>query len=67
MMREGETPDLLADLAKEKAFRMTAEEMEQMLDPILYTGRSAAQAKAYLEKIRPIAESGEDISPDISL
>ena len=67
MMREGETPDLLADLAKEKAFRMTAEEMEQMLDPILYTSRSAAQAKAYLEKIRPIAESGEDISPDISL
>ena len=67
MMREGETPDLLGDLAKEKAFRMTAEEMEQMLDPILYTGRSAAQAAAYLEKIRPIAEAGETISPEINL
>ena len=67
MMREGETPDLLGDLAKEKAFRMTAEEMEQMLDPILYTGRSQAQAAAYLEKIRPIAEAGETISPEINL
>ena len=67
MMREGETPDLLGNLAKEKAFRMTAEEMEQMLDPILYTGRSQAQAAAYLEKIRPIAEAGETISPEINL
>ena len=67
MMREGETPDLLGDLAKEKAFRMTAEEMEQMLDPILYTGRSQAQAAAYLEKIRPIAEAGEELSPNITL
>ena len=67
MMREGETPDLLGDLAKEKAFRMTAEEMEQMLDPILYTGRSQAQAAKYLEKIRPIAEAGETISPEINL
>ena len=67
MMREGETPDLLGDLAKEKAFRMTAEEMEQMLDPILYTGRSQAQAAAYLEKIRPIADAGETISPEINL
>ena len=56
---EGETPDLLADLAESKAFAMSKEEMEQILDPALYTGRAAAQTAAYLSKIKIIAEAGE--------
>jgi len=56
---EGETPDLLADLATSKAFNMSKEEMASVLDPALYTGRAAAQTSAYLAKIKPIADAGE--------
>ena len=56
---QGETPDLLADLADSKAFNMSREEMEQVLDPALYTGRAAQQTSAYLAKIKPIADEGE--------
>lgn len=56
---EGETPDLLADLAESKAFAMSKEEMEEILAPALYTGRAAAQTSAYLSKIKPIADEGE--------
>ena len=59
---QGETPDLLADLAGSKAFGMSKEEMEQVLDPALYTGRAAAQTSAYLAKIKSIADEGEDPS-----
>ena len=59
----GETPDLLRDLAESKAFRMSREEMEKVLDPALYTGRAAAQTAAYLEKIKDIAAAGEDPAP----
>ena len=59
---QGETPDLLADLAGSKAFGMSKEEMEQVLDPALYTGRAAAQTSAYLVKIKSIADEGEDPS-----
>ena len=56
---QGETPDLLADLAASNAFNMTKEEMEQVLDPALYTGRAAQQTSAYLTKIKTIADDGE--------
>ena len=59
---QGETPDLLADLANSKAFGMSREEMEQVLDPTLYTGRAAAQTSAYLAKIKTIADEGTDPS-----
>ena len=55
---QGETPDLLADLAENKAFGMSKEEMEKVLDPVLYTGRAAAQTTAYLAKIKSIADEG---------
>ena len=56
---QGETPDLLADLAESKAFGMSREEMAQVLDPALYTGRAAAQTSDYLAKIKTIADEGE--------
>ena len=55
----GEKADLLSDLAGDRAFGMTKEEMEKVLDPALYTGRSAAQTSAYLAKIKSIADAGE--------
>ena len=55
----GETPDLLSDLWENKAFGMSKEEMEKVLDPALYTGRAAAQTSAYLAKIKSIADEGE--------
>ena len=57
---QGETPDLLADLANSKAFGMSREEMEKVLDPALYTGRAATQAADYLIKIKSFADDGAD-------
>lgn len=59
----GEAPDLLADLAVSPAFGMSREEMEKVLDPVLYTGRAAAQTAKYLTKIKPIADEGEAPAP----
>lgn len=59
----GKKPDLLSDLAESKAFKMTKEEMEKVLDPALYTGRSAAQTSAYLSKIKSIADEGDAPKP----
>ena len=42
---------------------MSHEEMENLLDPALYTGRAAAQTVAYLNKIKAIAEAGEAPAP----
>ena len=59
----GETPDLLSDLWESKAFGMSKEEMEKVLDPALYTGRAAAQTSAYLMKIKSIADEGTAPAP----
>ena len=55
----GESGDLLADLAASKAFNMSKEEMERVLDPALYTGRAAEQTANYLSKIKSIADEGQ--------
>jgi len=60
---QGETPDLLADLAESRAFGMSKEEMEDVLDPALYTGRSARQAEIYLSKIKAVADEGDTLAP----
>ena len=57
---QGETPDLLADLAESKAFGMSREEMEKVLDPALYTGRAAAQTADYLLGIKAFADDGAE-------
>ena len=67
IMKQGGTPDLLADLAESQAFAMNREEMERVLDPTLYTGRAAAQTAAYLEKIWSIAAEGEEPSAKINI
>ena len=53
-MKEGEACDLLARLAAEPAFGLTAAEMEAVLDPQRYIGRCPEQVTAFLEKLKPI-------------
>ena len=53
-MKNGESWDLLADLATHPEFGMTKQEMEAVLDPMRYTGRCAEQTHAYVEKVKPL-------------
>ena len=53
-MKNGERWDLLADLANHPEFGMTKQEMEAVLDPMLYTGRCAEQVESYVKKIAPL-------------
>lgn len=49
-MKNGESWDLLADLADHPEFGMTKQEMEAVLDPMLYTGRCAEQVESYVKR-----------------
>lgn len=53
-MKNGERWDLLADLAGHPEFGMTKQEMEAVLDPMLYTGRCAEQVESYVKKVAPL-------------
>ena len=53
-MKNGERWDLLADLADHPEFGMTKQEMEAVLDPVLYTGRCAEQVESYVKKVAPL-------------
>ena len=53
-MKNGESWDLLADLADHPEFGMTKQEMEAVLDPMLYTGRCAEQVESYVKKVAPL-------------
>ena len=53
-MKNGEECDLLARLANHREFGLTQAEMQQLLDPTLYTGRCSQQVDALLEKVRPL-------------
>ena len=51
-MKNGESWDLLSDLAQHKEFGMTKEEMDAVMDPSLYTGRCAEQVERFLAEVR---------------
>lgn len=53
-MKEGESCDLMECLAAEPAFALSKEELEQVLAPELYIGRSSEQVELFLKKIRPL-------------
>jgi adenylosuccinate lyase len=65
---EGKPNDLLFRIARDAAFGLTEGDIEGLLDPSLYTGRSAGQVEEFVEGyIRPItdapaAEAAEDAS-----
>lgn len=53
-MKNGESWDLLADLAEYLEFGMTRQEMEAVLDPVRYIGRCPEQVDRFLEEIAPL-------------
>ncbi len=58
-MRLGRPCDLVERLCSEKAFPLTAEQMQKMLEPAAYTGRSAEQTERFLAA-HPL-EAGADM------
>ena len=66
-MKNGESWDLLADLAKHPAFGMTHGEMQQVLDPARYIGRCPEQVERFLAQVRPVIAdvSGEQAQIDL--
>lgn len=66
-MKNGEHWDLLADLADHPEFGMTKQEMEAVLDPILYTGRCAEQVESYVKKVAPLIAGIDSEQAEINI
>lgn len=66
-MKNGEECDLLERLAAQEVFGLTAEDMNRILDPSLYTGRCAEQVTAFLAVIEPYIKDADRQSAEISL
>ena len=61
--KNGESFDLLKDLASHPEFHMTDEEIRAVLDPSKFIGRCPEQVEKYLEKIKPYA-LGEGVAEE---
>ena len=66
-MKNGERWDLLADLANHPEFGMTKQEMEAILDPMLYTGRCAEQVESYVKKVAPLIAGIDSEQAEINI
>ena len=66
-MENGERWDLLADLAGHPEFGMTKQEMEAVLDPMLYTGRCAEQVESYVKKVAPLIAGIDSEQAEINI
>ncbi|NLG90101.1 MAG: adenylosuccinate lyase [Clostridiaceae bacterium] len=66
-MKNGEEFDLLSRLAAEKELGMTADEMNELLNPMLYIGRCPEQVTALLEKIKPLLADVSGGSAEIDI
>ena len=66
-MKNGESWDLLSDLAQHKEFGMTKEEMDAVMDPSLYTGRCAEQVERFLAEVRPLLADISKSDTEINL
>ena len=66
-MKNGEHWDLLADLANHPEFGMTKQEMEDVLDPMLYTGRCAEQVESYVKKVAPLIAGIDSEQAEINI
>ena len=66
-MKNGESWDLLADLAAHPEFGMTKQEMEAVLDPMLYTGRCAEQTERYVKKVSPLIAGVDRAQAEINI
>lgn len=66
-MKNGEDCDLLVRLSSSGVFGMTAEEIKQVLDPSLYTGRCAEQVDAFLAGLAPLLCDVKEAKVNLSL
>ena len=66
-MKNGESFDLLSELADEPSFGMTKNEMEVLLSPKGFTGRCESQVEAFLKKYGPRYMDADEIEGDISV
>ena len=66
-MKNGERWDLLADLANHPEFGMTKQEMEAVLDPMLYTGRCAEHVESYVKKVAPLIAGIDSEQAEINI
>ena len=66
-MKNGETWDLLADLAESAVFGMTKQEMEAVLEPASYIGRCPEQVESFLAGIRHLLSDIGNSDPQIDL
>ena len=64
---DGKEYDLLGAIADDDVFRMTREELADVLDPALFTGRSSEQVTAFLDKIKPLISGDTEIDYDIEV
>ena len=61
-MKAGEAWDLLEELSQEPSFGMSKAEMESLLDPRAFTGRSAHQVEAFVAKVLPLISDEDESS-----
>ena len=66
-MKNGETWDLLADLAESAAFGMAKQEMEAVLEPAKYIGRCPEQVDSFLAGTRHLLSDIGSSDPQIDL
>ena len=66
-MKNGETWDLLADLAEYAAFGMAKQEMEAVLEPANYIGRCPEQVESFLAGIRHLLSDIGNSDTEIDL
>ena len=66
-MKEGGECDLLARLAAEKEFGLTAGDMDRILEPGLYIGRCPEQVSRFLEKVAPLLAGADETAENIEV
>ena len=66
-MKNGESWDLLSDLATHSEFGMTKEEMDAVMEPSLYTGRCTEQVECFLAEIKPLLSDVSKSDTEINL
>lgn len=60
--QEGGENDLISRICSDPAFGLSREEIDAILDPAAFTGRSAAQVKEYLrDVVTPVLESNREL------
>ncbi len=66
-MKEGLECGLIPALAAHYEFGLTEEEINNVLDPSLYTGRCGEQVEKYVKKLSPVLAQATDMESEISL